>query len=153
MERLTDKNIDYGYEFCKDCPHYGEPNGCNRKNGECEAYFKFIEFAGHLAELEDELESGQAFELPCKVGDKIWVIDYDDEVVSYVCIGGNNSFLFLSPTVYDGKEIAPEELCNYYVDCYMEDGSDADIVIFPRSKCFTNKDQAEARLKELQEGK
>lgn len=107
-----------------------------------------------LAELEDKLESGVLVKLPCKVGDPVWVIDYDEEVVSYICVAGNSSFLFLSPTVYAEKEIStPEELCDYYVDCYMEDGTYADIVIFPCSKCFTDKAQAETRLKELQEGK
>lgn len=107
-----------------------------------------------LGELEDKLESGELLELPCKVGDTVWVIDYDGAVISYICVGGNSSFLFLSPTVYAGKDMnTPEELCDYYVDCYMEDGTDTDIVIFPRSKCFTDKAQAEARLKELQEGK
>lgn len=102
-----------------------------------------------LAELEDKIESGKMID--CPYGDKVWVIDYDEDIVSWVCVGGNKDFLFLSPTVYAGKDITtPEELCNYYADCYMEDGDVADIVIFPRNKCFTDKSQAEARLKELQ---
>ncbi len=102
-----------------------------------------------LAELEDKIESGKMID--CPYGDKVWVIDYDEDIVSWVCVGGNKDFLFLSPTVYAGKDITtPEELCNYYADCYMEDGGDADIVIFSRNKCFTDKSQAEARLKELQ---
>lgn len=103
----------------------------------------------HLAELEDKIESGKMSD--CPYGDKVWVIDYYYDIVSYVCVGGNKDFLFLSPTVYAGKDITTaEELCNYYVDCYMENGDDADVVIFPRNKCFTDKSQAEAKLKELQ---
>lgn len=101
-----------------------------------------------LAELEDKIESGKMID--CPYGDKVWVIDYDEDIVSYVCVGSNKDFLFLSPTVYAGKDITTaKELCNYYVDCYIEDGDDADIVVFPRNKCFTDKSQAEARLKEL----
>lgn len=115
---------------------------------------QFKKACNKLAEYEDKLESGRLAEFPCAVGDEVWVIDYDEEVVSYVCVGGNSNFLFLSPTVYAGKDITtPKELCNYYFDCYMEDGDDADIVIFPRNKCFTDKEAAEARLRELQEGK
>ena len=89
--------------------------------------------------------------IDCPYGDKVWVIDYDVDIVSWVCVGGNKDFLFLSPTVYAGKDITtPEGLCNYYADSYMEDGGGTDIVIFPRNKCFTDKSQAEARLKELQ---
>lgn len=107
------------------------------------------EMIKRLVDLEDKIESGKMID--CPYGDEVWVIDCDEDIVSYVCVGGNKDFLFLSPTVYAGKDITtPEELCNYYADCYMEDGDDADIVIFPRSKCFTDKSQAEARLKELQ---
>lgn len=145
MKRFT-KRADKGVAICRVQP-YITPF-VNETEVVCG------EAIDRLAELEDKLESGQLVELPCKVGDAIWVIDYDEDIASYVCIGGNSSFLFLSPTIYAGKDIStPEELCDYYVDCYMEDGSDADVVIFPRSKCFTDKSQAEARLKELQEQK
>lgn len=133
-ERLTRRNCDGSSDYHDD--------------------YTIQEIVDRLAELEDKIESGTLGELPCKEGDTVWVIDYDGDVVSYICVGGNSSFLFLSPTVYAGKEMnTPEELCDYYVDCYMEDGTYADIVIFPCSKCFTDKAQAEARLKELQEGK
>lgn len=138
-KRLTHyrATLDYKSEYAE--PNDGVENG---------------DIYNRLAELEDKLENGELLKLSCKVGDTVWVIDYDGAVISYICVGGNSSFLFLSPTVYAGKEMnTPEELCDYYVDCYMEDGTDTDIVIFPCSKCFTDKDQAEARLKELQEGK
>lgn len=134
-ERLTTKDETP----CANCSGIG---WCKRDCGNKKRYDR-------LAELEDKIESGKMSDFP--YGEKVWVIDYDDDIVSYVCVGGNNNFLFLSPTVYAGKDITtPEELCNYYADCYMEDGDGTDIVIFPRNKCFTDKSQAEARLKELQ---
>ena len=33
-----------------------------------------------LAELEDKLENGTLIELPCAVGDMIYVINYDDKI-------------------------------------------------------------------------
>lgn len=30
-------------EFCKDCPYSGEPNGCNREEGVCQAHDSYFE--------------------------------------------------------------------------------------------------------------
>lgn len=50
-------------EFCDcHCPYHGEPNGCNRAEGECEAYRQYLE----LVELEEETKSKDMIELPCK---------------------------------------------------------------------------------------
>ena len=50
-------------EFCDcHCPYHGEPNGCNRPEGECEAYRQYLE----LVEFEKEIKSGDMIELPCK---------------------------------------------------------------------------------------
>lgn len=118
-------------------------------HGEVQQLTTRVGILDRLAELEDKIESGKIID--CPYGDKVWVIDYDEDIVSWVCVGGNKDFLFLSPTVYAGEDLTtPEELCNYYADCYMENGGYADIVIFPRNKCFADKSQAETRLKELQ---
>lgn len=87
----------------------------------------------------------------CKAGDKVWVIDYDEDVVNYVCIGCNKNFLFLSPTICAQEDFTtPDEICGYYADCYMEDERDTYIMVFPRNKCYKTKPEAEHRLKELQ---
>lgn len=142
-ERLTKRisNNEVIHD-CGKCPKVNVANYCSEAN--CATVI-----LNRLAELEDKIESGKMID--CPYGDKVWVIDYDVDIVSWVCVGGNKDFLFLSPTVYAGKDITtPEGLCNYYADSYMEDGGGTDIVIFPRNKCFTDKSQAEARLKELQ---
>lgn len=38
-------------EFCEcHCNYHGEPNGCNREEGECEAYRQYLE----LLQIEEE---------------------------------------------------------------------------------------------------
>ena len=68
-KRLTNKNIDeYNpeYDFCVGCKYFGEPNGCNRLNGTCDSYERFIETYSRPEELEDKIENGTLVELPCK---------------------------------------------------------------------------------------
>lgn len=60
-KRLTNYNLeeyDPEYDFCIDCKYFGEPNGCNRPNGTCDNYDRFIETYNRLAELEDKIENG-----------------------------------------------------------------------------------------------
>ena len=67
-KRLTNNNLDeYNpeYDFCMGCKYFGEPNGCNRPNGSCSNYERFIETYNRLAELEDKIENGTLIEFPC----------------------------------------------------------------------------------------
>ena len=71
-KRLTNNNrneYDPEYDFCCDCKYFGEPNGCNRPNGTCDSYDRFLETYNRLSELEDKIEAGTLIEVPCKVGD------------------------------------------------------------------------------------
>ena len=66
-KRLTNNNLEeYNPEldFCADCKYYGEPNGCNRPNGTCGNYERFIETYNRLAELEDKIDNGTLIDLP-----------------------------------------------------------------------------------------
>ncbi len=84
-----------------------------------------------LAELEDKLESGQLVELPCKIGDTVWVI-------IRVC------------GVWDiqpGKVIA----MNIFDKDIILTLSGGDVIDGNSPRIFTDKAQAEAKLKELQE--
>lgn len=61
-KRLTNNDInEYSPEidFCTGCRYYGEPNGCNRKQGSCDNYDRFNEMYNRLAELEDKIENGE----------------------------------------------------------------------------------------------
>lgn len=60
-KRLTNNNrdeYDPEYDFCCDCKYFGEPCGCNRPNGTCGNYDRFLETYNRLTELEDKIESG-----------------------------------------------------------------------------------------------
>ena len=76
-KRLTDNNLegyDPEYDFCCDCKYFGEPCGCNRPNGTCSNYNRFLETYSRLAELEDKIENRMLVDLPCKVGDTIYEV-------------------------------------------------------------------------------
>ena len=74
-KRLTNNNrdeYDPEYDFCCDCKYFGEPCGCNKSDGTCDNYDRFLETYNRLSELEDKIENGTLSELPCKVGDTIY---------------------------------------------------------------------------------
>ncbi len=86
-----------------------------------------------LAELEDKLESGELLELPCKVGDTVYVV-YKDEWEYSIYVATAIGF-------YIDEEHGIEIITDF--QCYPCD----------RIGNFTTKEAAEARLKELQEQK
>lgn len=144
MERLTNKDAYYEMEFCEHCPYNGEPNGCNRADGECEGYFKFTDFADRLTKLEDKLESGQLVELTGKpltieelkalpVGDWVWLIDLERNKKVYA-------------TKLQSKNPETRVCLDYVEDWHLYFYSKYDTEWL----AYKNKEQAEARLKELQ---
>ena len=98
-KRLTNNNrdeYDPEYDFSSDCKYFGEPCGCNRQNGTCGNYDRFLETYNRLAELEDKIENGTFIELPCnkiKIRD-----DKDAEWNSQNCPKGSGG-----PYDYDYK--------------------------------------------------
>ena len=53
MNRLTTEGMDFEEMFCAECPHYGEPNGCNFQRWGCDDYGFFVEAARRLKQYED----------------------------------------------------------------------------------------------------
>ena len=82
-----------------------------------------------LAELKEKLESGRLVELPCKVGDTVYLI-----CEKRWSVGKKETFLYIqkSKLTYGNMERVIKEYGKFV---------------------FLTKEQAEARLKELQEGK
>ena len=82
-KRLTTNNLeeyDPEYNFCIECKYFGEPNGCNRPNGTCDSYDRFMETYNRLVELEDKIENGTLRDFPCTVGDEVfWAWDLDKQ--------------------------------------------------------------------------
>lgn len=136
-KRLTNNNLeeyDPEYDFCIDCKYFGEPDGCNRPNGTCDNYERFIETYNRLSELEDKIENKNIIELPCKVGDTVYCIYHFDDV--------EEDFEY---------DIIPEEVVDIIV---QEDDFDIGTACRMIGKfkrvcvCFT-KAEAEKKLEEL----
>ena len=88
-----------------------------------------------LAELEDKIENQTLIKLPCKVGDKVYVIDRNNnliemEIISYMA---TNKYV-----VYSAKHIEEEYIYSLY---------DSEL----NYDWFLTKSEAEQKLKELKE--
>lgn len=68
-KRLTNKNWKENYDIFEDvcC------DTCTEDCGECERNFNALV---RLAELEDKINNGTLIELPCKVGDTVYCVEY-----------------------------------------------------------------------------
>lgn len=77
-KRLTNNNYDeydVEYDFCRDCEYFGEPCGCNRLNGTCNSYERFLETYNRLAELEDQIENRTLVTIPYAIGQELYCVD------------------------------------------------------------------------------
>lgn len=136
-KRLTNNNLeDYDpeYDFCIECKYFGEPNGCNRPNGTCDSYDRFMETYNCLTELEDKIENGTIIELPCKVGDTVYKKDGAWTVVGFDC------------NLVNSWKVKLERWKNKYLD--EHETTKVVFSSFGKTVFFT---EEEAQLKELQE--
>ena len=118
-ERLTDKK--HRYKKCASCTYRNCQYCDDDIEYENEAY-------NRLAELEDKLEQGTLIELPCKVGDTVYVIIKAENgyaLLKDICDG----FMIKDGEVYIGLQ-------TYNVGA---------------NKYYFSREEAEKRLKELQE--
>lgn len=110
------------------------------------------ELRSRLKLYEDKLENGTLIELPCKVGDMVYVLEYEDDcAVDYsgcIFIMANNDFAFLSPII--NGERNPIEICNVFFDRYIHFDNNSGIIV-PLNELYLTKEEAEAKLKELNE--
>ena len=88
-----------------------------------------------LAELEDKLENGTLIELPCKVWDKVYVVNGKDEIEEVVVINYSANKLG-----FDFEVVSKDTNEQYYL-------FDFDF----NKDWFLTKAEAEAKLKELKE--
>lgn len=98
---------------------------------------RFIEQHNRLAELEDKIEQGTLIELPCKVGDTIWV----------VC--GDISKYKITEFWYDGVVFNFRGENNEYVEEHKRFRFFHERI---GKTVFLTREEAEKRLKELQNG-
>ena len=107
--------------------------------GNEDVYFDGIDIVGNensslaqetidkLAELEDKIENGTLVELPCKVGDTVWYIKVDGEVI------------WVDEMVVKGFEFSKCNEVIFIVGTYREKAG----------KIYKTKAEAEKKLKEL----
>lgn len=122
----------------------------NEMDARRELMKKFKKACNKLTELEDKFENGTLIELPCKVGNTVYVLEYEDDCAidysGYVFIMANNDFAFLSPII--NEERNPIELCNEFFDRYINAEDNSGIIV-PLSELYLTKEKAEKKLEEL----
>ena len=121
---------------CEDCIHY-DVCGFNE-------YKDFNEICSFFK------DKSRIIELPCKVGDMVYVLEYEDDCAvdysGYIFIMANNDFAFLSPII--NGERNPIEICNVFFDRYINLDDNSGIIV-PLNELYLTKEEAEAKLKEL----
>lgn len=155
-KRLTNNNrdeYDPEYDFCCDCKYFGEPCGCNRPNGTCGNYDRFLETYNRLAEFEDKIENGTLIDLPCKIGDTVWLANPDGRLI----YGKVSAIGYKWET--DASNNSVSQYACFMARCpeefYVKRGDDA-IYGFSfennkiRERVFLSEDEARKKLKELE---
>jgi hypothetical protein len=135
MERLTDRNADGNYFYPK-CFEKCDGLGASRKCDNCEITTSICEKLGNYEDLE---EQGGLIKLPCKVGDTVYAI------------GFNNNKPIIYESVVLSILITEKEIAfNVKVD---EFGINSQLKqsMFDKT-VFLAKSAAEAKLKELRGG-
>jgi hypothetical protein len=116
---------------CKDCVHYdvckiwcGEAN--IPMSTDCD-YFK---------------NKANFVELPCKVGDGIWVVEEDD-ITCYMFLAKSKGCVIATSWINDYDL---DETIEYHI-AETQDNLDTDLVVFPDEYCFATREEAEQKLK------
>ena len=124
-------------------------------------YITYLE--NRIAELEDKIESGRLVELPCKVGDTVYGVGFTDCQESHTTDEKEKRKIFNTCSTMNGRC----DKCKYSIPaihkfvCTQIQLCTDDYTLVVGAKCenyrfenvFTTQESAEARLKELQEGK
>ena len=130
-KRLTNKeylnkpkcfNCEHNYSNCITCERY-----C--VDGDC---FELRSELRRLAELEDKIENGTLIELPCKVGDKLYSIPFDNSKIFEHKVKG-----FRIIAISENKQ------SNYI---------ESDIGFLFGENAFLTKPEAEAKLEQIRKG-
>lgn len=124
-------------------------------SGECtDNQMAFIEEIEIAIDALQKLEQQKFIELPCNAGDIVYVLEYEDDCAvdysGYIFIMANNDFAFLSPII--NGERNPIEICNVFFDRYINFDNNNSGIIVPLNELYLTKEEAEAKLKELNNG-
>ena len=130
---------------------------CREFGGKHEQYYY------RLAELEDKLESGLLLELPCRVGDTVYGVDFTECPIKYATTETEKRKIFNECITRSGDC----DKCKYGMPavhkfvCTQIQIAEEKYTFVVGAKCekyrfenvFLTREAAEARLKELQEEK
>ncbi len=113
------------------------------------AAWAFAELRARLKSYEDAEAEGRLVVLPCKVGDKVFAFEVDEygtpvDYFSWILIGGNRSFAFLSPILNEIDNAM--EICDEYYDRSMEN-DELPVAVVPWKQLYMTREEAEAALK------
>ncbi len=128
-KKLTERRGDLIIDKCGNCENVSNPQGCTEHC--CYEVMK-----NRLAELEDKIEQGTLIELPCKVGDTVFLVIREDKEA--VIVNGCVTQMSIDES-------------GLWVHMRLENGLSRCIHSKSKGLCFSAK-EAEKRLKELQNG-
>lgn len=133
--------------ICKDCTHF---ETCKFAVNTF-SIGKYYDSINCSEKCEHFKERSKQVELPCDIGDIVYVLDYEDDKAAdysgYIFIMANNYFAFLSPML--NGESNPIEICNEYFQRSIDDEDNSGVIV-PLAELFLTKEEAEAKLKELE---
>jgi hypothetical protein len=120
---------------CKDCVHY---KVCKKYNNVYERELS----ERYCAECPHFKNKANFVELPCKVGDGIWVVEEDD-ITCYMFLAKSKGCVIATSWINDYDL---DETIEYHI-AETQDNLDTDLVVFPEEYCFATKEEAEQKLK------
>lgn len=129
-KRLTERRGNLVIDKCGNCKNVRSPQGCTEHC--CYEVMK-----NRLAELEDKIENGTLIELPCKIGDKVYEV-FKEHKPPFI------KETKVEKIVITAKGIRLRLARNSVYETAVS--SIGKTILFTKA-------EAEARLKELQEGK
>lgn len=139
-----------GKILCRDCPYYSDGEMCRDL-----MYADALIAAGFMPIPAEKPAP------PFKPGERVYTFSYDydedpkyidsrprpTDYASYIFLGGNDRYAFLSPVVNDEQDYL--KLSEYYYADYIRNENSCGCIIVPYSKCFRSKQEAKAALKIL----
>ena len=85
---------------------------------------------------------------PCKVGDEVWVIDYEDgepiDVSSVMFLASAENFVVATAFIDDYDIV---ETIEYHID-ETQENFDTDLKVYPKHDCFLSREEAQKALAE-----
>ena len=107
-----------------------------------------------LFDTVDNMPPVNAVELPCKVGDKVYIIERDEngrafEVTAYMFLAKANEAVICTIFVNNSEDV--NDILQYHIKRTAENW-DTYLSVFPVGDCFRNREEAEKALEDLKNG-